>query len=177
MGDVFNILESNNILKVGAYGDGIDGHFRTQKFQVVQRNRYDSQGNHVYSGWAVTNQIKIDLENTEKLSSLLSLLLKVKDSSNLNIHGIEYGIKNSENAVNQARKAAVVNATKKARLYTEAVGATLGKVKSITETGVSVPNSRNEGIQVFAADAGRAPVTGGDPAISVTVRVSFSIEE
>jgi len=79
--------------------------------------------------------------------------------------------------VNEARKAAVVDATKKARLYTEAIGTTLGKVKSITEAGVNIPNGRSVGGQIFAADAGRAPVTGGEHTISVTVRVSFSIEE
>lgn len=177
MNNIFEVLENNHIIKIEDSSVDAIGHFSTQRFQVAQRHRYDAQGNRVYSGWIVTNQIKVELEKTERLASILSMLLEIEGSQNLNIHGIGYGIKNKEATLNEARRSAVLDATKKATLYTKAVGATLGEVRSISEMGVSIPNARNEGVQVFAADAGKAPVTGGQQTISVTVRVSFSIEE
>ena len=177
MKSIFEALENNHVIKIEDSSVDAIGHFSTQRFQVAQRNRYDTQGNRVYSGWIVTNQIKVELEKTEKLASILSMLLEIEGSKNLNIHGVGYGIKNKEEALNEARKRAVLDATEKATLYTRAVGVTLGDIRSIAEMGVSIPNARNEGIQVFAADAGKAPVTGGQQTISVTVRASFSIEE
>lgn len=177
MSNIFEALENNHVIKIEDSSVDAIGHFSTQRFQVTQRHRYDTQGNRVYSGWIVTNQIKVELEKTERLATILSILLEIEGSQNLNIHGVGYGIKNKEGALNEARRNAVLDATKKATLYTKAVGVTLGNVRSISEMGVSIPNARNEGVQVFAADAGKAPVTGGQQTISVTVRVSFSIEE
>jgi hypothetical protein len=183
MAQVFKTLEKNNILKVGGHrhihGDEagvIAGHFQTKRFQITRKYKYSPQNVRVPAGWIVTNQITIELEETEKLASLLSELSGLETSSDLNINGINYGVKGQEQPLTEARKLAVLNAIKKANLLAKTAGSTLGKPKSITEARVYTPNTRNIGMAAFKSEGDSVPVTEGQQKISVTVTMTFSIE-
>ena len=176
MAQVFKILESNNILRVGVDADEADGHFQTKRFQITRKYKYSPQNVRVPAGWIVTNQITIELEETEKLASLLSELSRIQTSSDLNINSISYGVKGQEETLTEARRLAVLNAIKKANLLAKTAGLTLDKPKSITEARVYVPNTRNIGMAAFKSDGGPVPVTEGQQKISVTVTMVFSIE-
>jgi hypothetical protein len=183
MAQVFETLEKNNILKVGGHrhirGDEagvIAGHFQTKRFQITRKYKYSAQNVRVPAGWIVTNQITIELEEAEKLASLLSELSGIEASSDLNINGINYGVKEQEESLAEARKLAVLNAIKKADLLAKTAGSTLGKPKSITEARVYIPNTRNIGMAAFKSEGDSVPVTEGQQKISVTVAMTFSIE-
>jgi uncharacterized protein YggE len=183
MAQVFETLEKNNILKVGGHrhirGDEagvIAGHFQTKRFQITRKYKYSAQNVRVPAGWIVTNQITIELEEAEKLASLLSELSGIEASSDLNINGINYGVKEQEESLAEARKLAVLNAIKKANLLAKTAGSTLGKPKSITEARVYIPNTRNIGMAAFKSEGDSVPVTEGQQKISVTVTMTFSIE-
>jgi len=183
MAQVFETLEKNNILKVGGHrhirGDEagvIAGHFQTKRFQITRKYKYSAQNVRVPAGWIVTNQITIELEEAEKLASLLSELSGIEASSDLNINGINYGVKEQEESLAEARKLAVLNAIKKANLLAKTAGSTLGKPKSITEARVYTPNTRNIGMAAFKSEGDSVPVTEGQQKISVTVTMTFSIE-
>ena len=183
MAQVFETLEKNNILKVGGHrhirGDEagvIAGHFQTKRFQITRKYKYSAQNVRVPAGWIVTNQITIELEEAEKLASLLSELSGIEASSDLNINGINYGVKEQEEPFAEARKLAVLNAIKKANLLAKTAGSTLGKPKSITEARVYTPNTRNIGMAAFKSEGDSVPVTEGQQKISVTVTMTFSIE-
>ena len=183
MAQVFETLEKNNILKVGGHrhirGDEagvIAGHFQTKRFQITRKYKYSAQNVRVPAGWIVTNQITIELEEAEKLASLLSELSGIEASSDLNINGINYGAKEQEESLAEARKLAVLNAIKKADLLAKTAGSTLGKPKSITEARVYIPNTRNIGMAAFKSEGDSVPVTEGQQKISVTVAMTFSIE-
>jgi uncharacterized protein YggE len=183
MAQVFETLEKNNILKVGGHrhirGDEagvIAGHFQTKRFQITRKYKYSAQNVRVPAGWIVTNQITIELEEAEKLASLLSELSGIEASSDLNINGINYGVKEQEESLAEARKLAVLNAIKKANLLAKTAGSTLGKPKSITEARVYIPNTRNIGMAAFKSEGDSVPVTEGQQKISVTVAMTFSIE-
>jgi len=177
MREVFKVLEKNNILKTGnvTVGD-VAGHFQTKRFQITRKYKYNAQSVRVPAGWIVTNQITIELEETEKLASLLSELSGVETSSDLNINGVSYGVKRQEGALTVARKLAVLNAIKKANLLAKTAGSTLGKPKSITEARVYIPNTRNIGMAAFKSEGDSVPITEGQQKISVTVTMVFSIE-
>jgi len=183
MAQVFETLEKNNILKVGGHrhirGDEagvIACHFQTKRFQITRKYKYSAQNVRVPAGWIVTNQITIELEEAEKLASLLSELSGIEASSDLNINGINYGVKEQEESLAEARKLAVLNAIKKANLLAKTAGSTLGKPKSITEARVYTPNTRNIGMAAFKSEGDSVPVTEGQQKISVTVTMTFSIE-
>jgi len=183
MSEVFKTLEKNNILKVGGRrhirGDEagvVAGHFQTKRFQITRKYKYSAQNARVPAGWIVTNQITIELEETEKLASLLSELSRIETSSDLNINSINYGVKGQEESLTEARKLAVLNAIKKANLLAKTAGSTLGKPKSITEARVYTPNTRNIGMAAFKSEGDSVPITEGQQKISVTVTMTFSIE-
>jgi len=179
MAEVFEALEKNNILKVGANADegSCVGRFQTKRFQITRKYKYSAQNVRVPAGWVVTNQITIELEETGKLASLLSELSGIEISSDLNINGLSYGVKGQEEFLAEARRLAVLSAIKKANLLAKTAGATLGKPKSITEARVYTPNTRNIGMAASKEDGGSVPVTEGQQKISVTVAMAFSIEE
>jgi len=183
MSEVFKALDKNNIIKVGGHrhirGDEasvVAGHFQTKRFQITRKYKYSAQNVRVPAGWIVTNQITIELEETEKLASLLSELSRIETSSDLNINSINYGVKGQEESLTEARKLAVLNAIKKANLLAKTAGSTLGKPKSITEARVYTPNTRNIGMAAFKSEGDSVPVTEGQQKISVTVTMVFSIE-
>jgi uncharacterized protein YggE len=154
----------------------VAGHFHTKRFQITRKYKYSAQNVRVPAGWIVTNQITIELEETEKLASLLSELSRIETSSDLNINSISYGVKGQEEALAEARKLAVLNAIKKANLLAKTAGSTLGKPKSITEARAYTPNTRNIGMAAFKSEGDPVPVTEGQQKISVTVTMTFSIE-
>ena len=157
----------------------IAGRFQTKRFQITRKYKYSAKNVRVPAGWTVTNQIIIELEETDKLASLLSELSRVEISSDLNINGISYDVKGKEEALAEARKLAVLNAIEKANLLAKTSGSTLGKPKSIFESRVYIPNTpnnRNIGMQAFKSDGGPVPLTEGQQKISVTVTMAFSIE-
>ena len=117
------------------------------------------------------------MEKTEKLATLLSKLSEIEDSQDLNINSISYGVKDKEKALVEARKRAVLNAIKKAKLYAETAGVTLGKVKSINESGGYAPNYRISRSQAFSEAGDSVPVTEGQEKISVNLTIVFLIGE
>ena len=178
MREVFKVLEDNNILKVGNVTvDEVDGHFKTKRFQITRKYKYDAQRVRTPAGWIVVNQISVELEKTEKLATLLSKLSEIEDSQDLNINSISYGVKDKEKALVEARKRAVLNAIKKAKLYASTAGVTLGKVKSINESGGYVPNYRISRSQAFSEAGDSVPVTEGQEKISVNLTIVFLIGE
>jgi uncharacterized protein YggE len=185
MSEVFKTLEKNNIIKVGGHrhmrGDEasvVAGHFQTKRFQITRKYKYSAQNVRVPAGWIVTNQITIELTKVQGLglASLLSELSRTETSSDLNINGINYGVKGQEESLTEARKLAVLNAIKKANLLANTAGLILGEPKSITEARVYIPNMRNIGMAAFKSEGDSVPVTEGQQKISVTVTMAFSIE-
>jgi len=89
---------------------------------------YTKEGKSVLKGYRAVRQVEVTLRQLDKLNDLLDGALK----SGLNeIRTVELGVANAESYKEQARKAAIANATQQASALAEGFNAKLGQVYSI----------------------------------------------
>ena len=89
---------------------------------------YTKEGKSILKGYRAVRQVQVTLRQLDKLNELLDGALK----SGLNeIRSVELGVTNPDSFKDQARKAAMDNATKQAASLAEGFNAKLGPVYSI----------------------------------------------
>nr|WP_310616034.1 oxidative stress defense protein [Pantoea cypripedii] len=89
---------------------------------------YTKEGKSVLKGYRAVRQVQVTLRQLEKLNELLDGALK----SGLNeIRAVDLGVAHPETYKDQARKAAIANATQQAAALAEGFNAKLGPVYSI----------------------------------------------
>ena len=110
------------------------------------------------------------------LAKLGDLLDKATVAGANRIDGIQFIVSNQEGLLDEARRKAVADAKGKADLYAQAAGFTLGKVMSLSEESVPGPRPLGRAMSVAAAPA-PVPVEAGEMALSVRVRVVWSLAD
>ncbi|MFT4270220.1 MAG: oxidative stress defense protein [Pantoea sp.] len=115
----FDFLQKNGIEK-----KDIDAaNLRTQP-----EYDYTKEGKSVLKGYRAVRQVQVTLRQLEKLNELLDGALK----TGLNeIRAVDLGVANPQTYKDQARKAAIANATQQASALAEGFNAKLGPVYSI----------------------------------------------
>ncbi|WEX76465.1 SIMPL domain-containing protein [Sinorhizobium numidicum] len=125
-------------------------------------------------GYQVVNGVTVRVRDLGKLGEILdkSVSLGVNQGG-----GIEFTNDKPEDVITEARKKAVADAIAKARVLAEAAGVSLGRLIELAEQP-----SRPEPLPVvrsmakeFAADA--VPVATGETAYTVTVNVTFAVNQ
>ena len=136
----------------------------------VWSHRNDGGENRI-TGYEASNRLTVRVRALDSLGGVLDAVLE--DGAN-RFSGLQFGMQDPVPLEDDARRAAVADALRKARLYAEAAGVPLGDVLSISENGVSAPMM---GDMMFAARAESVPVAAGEAAISASVSVVFSLGE
>ena len=129
------------------------------------------------AGYQVSNNVSVKVTNLKKLGGLLD---DIVESGSNQVSGIRFGFDDDEALLDDARKRAIANAKKKAKLYAEAADVDVGDVISINETGVRTPQPvyrRAEMAQAKMMDQGSVPVMGGEQEISASVTVVYQLED
>lgn len=119
------------------------------------------------TGFLATNLVQVKVRNLPALGPVLDALTK---SGANRIQNIQLGITRPEPHQDQARRLATKEALRKARLFAEAAGVTLGPLVSLSEGGSPVqPQFRMQ------AMADSMPIAEGELAITATVTLQFSM--
>lgn len=119
-----------------------------------------------------SNQLSVRVRALEELGSILDIV--VQDGANT-LGGLSFAVAEPEPLLDEARVAAVADATRKARLLSEAAGVTLGPLLEMSESsggGGPIPMARME---MSLADA--VPVASGELEMSATVTMVFATAE
>lgn len=147
---------------------------QTSSFSVQPRYDY-GEGNQVPKlvGYDVINNVTVTVEDIKRLGALLDALVAAGSNQ---VNGIYFQVSEPQNALDEARKLAVKDATRKASIYTGATLVTLGNVLSITE-GVNYPPPvpMVAGMERTAADKG-TPIAAGEQVLSVDVNIAWEIK-
>ncbi len=122
------------------------------------------------TGYRAGNSVTVRVRDTGLVGDILDTLTKVGINQ---INGINFGIQEPGPLIDEARKAAMADALRKARLYTEAAGIGLGRIMSISESGSARPPMPMAMARAESMDAG-VPVAEGE--VSLTARVSVTFE-
>jgi len=126
-------------------------------------------------GYQVTNSVNVRLSNVSRAGAVLDALI---DTGVNQSAGVSFSIKNPQPLLDQARALAAKDALKRAQIYTGAIGAVLGPVRSIHE-GYSEPySSRENGIEqvVVTAERRATPVEPGEQSVSANVTIVWALK-
>jgi hypothetical protein len=111
-----------------------------------------------------------------KLDSLGAVLDQVVSSGSNQINGVMFQVSKPETATDEARKLAVADAQRKAKVYADASGVALGPIMSLSEGGgyqPPVPVYKTMRAEAVSADV---PIAQGEQAIAVDVNITWEIK-
>ena len=126
-------------------------------------------------GYEVTNTLTVKIRDIGKVGAILDRSVKL----GVNQGGqISFTNDDPQEALDQARKQAVERAMAKARTLSEAAGVRLGKVVEISEgTAPQMPPQPVYRMAMAKEASDSVPVEAGENTYSVTVEVTFALEQ
>lgn len=176
-----NTAAMNEVL-AALKSDGIaERDIQTSNFSIYPQYRRSETKNGTIEtqeivGYEVTNSLSVKVRDLTKLGGLIDQSVKLGVNS-----GGEISFTNDkpDDAIRDARKAAVAEALDKAKTLTEAAGVKLGKILEISEGSARPMPPAPMMRMAMAKDMAPAPVpvAAGENTYTVTVNVTFSLGE
>ena len=123
------------------------------------------------SGYVAANMLTVRVRALDTIGAVLDAA--VADGANT-LNGLTFGLADPGPVLNEARKAAVVDARARAELLAGAAGVKLGRIISISEAGS--PASPMPMFKLEASDAA-VPVASGELGITAMITVFYEIVE
>jgi len=155
---------------------GVDAKdIQTTNFSVNPAYHYDNSNQQPPKiiGYDVSNQVTIIVRKLDAMGTILDSA--VGKGSN-QIQGIAFSIDDPRSLEDEARRRALVDAQRKARLYAEGAGLTLGPIMSIFENPPSPPIPLSFKAQRMEAAADSAvPVAQGEQVVTVQISIAWEI--
>ncbi len=149
----------------------------TRSIRINPRMNYETQ---TVTGYEVSNRLVVKIRDLDLVGAAIDgAAAAAGDSTRL--RGIDFSVEDTSALEEEARGAAVENATDKAGQLAEGLGVTLGRVVSVNESdfgGIPYPRAAAEfGLAAGAAADAGTPVLAGDVEITVVIRAEFEIED
>jgi uncharacterized protein YggE len=156
----------------GLKSAGVDAKdIQTANFSIEPRYEQSKDGRPPrVSGYRVVNQVRITVRDLARTGDLLDQVVSL--GANV-AGGLTFEVSNAETLKDEARKQAVANALRRARLFAEAAGASVGEVLTIAEdVSFSGPRPMAAG---RALAAGAPPIERGSETLEVNVTVTWAL--
>ena len=145
----------------------------TENYNLYQEVFY-RDGKNEPGKYVTSNNITVILDDVNQSGKVIDTAI----SAGVNqMNGISFFVKNSKEALDQARVLAFQQAKEKAELYAKEAGCKVGKVISISENSPSYP-----AVRVYADNASMKSVansttiSGGQDSITATISVVFELK-
>ncbi len=110
-----------------------------------------------------------------ELDSLGAVLDAAVGGGSNQFRGLSFGLSDPQPVLDAARRAAVAEATRRADLYAEAAGLTLGEVLRLEEADAPGPRPMMRA-EMAMADSSPVPVAEGELDVSAQIRMVWAIE-
>ena len=125
-------------------------------------------------GYEVSNSVTTTVRKIDGLGEILD---KAVSSGSNQINSISFSIANPQSAMDDARKLAVADAQRKAKLYETNAAFTLGNIVSLTENGGGLVEPQMQmRAKMMAADAAPVPIAQGEQVIMADVNITWEIK-
>jgi uncharacterized protein len=122
-------------------------------------------------GFSVSNQLSVTIRQIATVGDMLDRLIGVGATD---VGGIQFLHNDTSKALDQAREAAVADARRKAEIYAQASGLSLGRVAWITEdSGFAPPVGM--AMMRDAVPKASVPIATGEDTLHVRITVGFDI--
>lgn len=136
----------------------------------VWSNRAETNGRPRIEGYQASNRVTVRIRDLSKLGVVLDAVLT--DGAN-QLNGLQFTLSDPKPLMDDARRAAVVDARAKAELFAEAAGVQLGRLISLNENGSYSP--RPEMMSMARASDAGVPVAEGEAEIRANVSAVYAI--
>ena len=125
------------------------------------------------NGYQAVNQVRIVVRDIKRIGEVLDQTVTLGANQ---MGGISFDVSTAEVLRDEARKVAMANALRRARLYAAAAGAEVGPVLSIAEdVRVAGPHPMVMGRAAMTADAS-VPVEPGSQRLEAVVHVTYALK-
>lgn len=156
---------------------GIEGKdIQTSNFMVNPRYDYGQNNNQPprVVGYDVSNTVTISVKKLDTLGAILDQV--VSEGSN-QINGVMFAISDDAKLKDEARKLAVADAERKAKLYAETTRISLGPIMSVSEGTYQPPQPVYYG-KAMRADAAPSavPIAEGEQTVAIDVNIAWEIK-
>ncbi len=152
-----------------------DRDVQTSNFSVQPRYNFSNNQAPKMVGYDVSNNVTVTLRKVDTLGALLDRM--VQSGSN-QISGISFDVSKPDDAMDEARKLATEDATRKAKVYAKAMSIELGNVMQVSEGSAAqppMPMVRSTMMKVDAAPP--VPMAAGEQTLAVDVNVIWEIKQ
>jgi uncharacterized protein len=122
-------------------------------------------------GYEASNQVRVKVRDIRQVGRVLDTL--VGQGANV-LGGVSFSVGDPAPVLDQARTKAIADARRKAEVYTQAAGLTLGPVQSIRESTPGVPRFAGEMPRAMAMSA--VPVAPGEQEFQASVTVTYTLK-
>lgn len=129
------------------------------------------------SGYQVSNNVSVRVRDLDILGTVIDQAVTVGANQ---INSVTFGVAETADIFEQARIAAILDAKKKATLYTQTLDVSLAKLIQISEYGQTQPQARNFDRAVrmeMSASSMPAPMEAGELAYTMQVNVTWEIAQ
>lgn len=148
----------------------------TSSFFVGPRYDYGQGGSQPpkLAGYDVSNMVTVTVRKIEALGDVMDAAV---DAGTNQVQGISFSVSKPDAMLDEARKAAVADARRKAEVYAAAGGFSLGKIVTLSEGGSFQPPVPMMA-KTMAAEAasGAPPIAQGEQALAIDVNVVWEIK-
>lgn len=175
-----NTKAMSNIINALTKSDVEGKDIQTSNFSINPRYNQKRDNNQLPAviGYEVFNTLDIKITNLESLGNILDQVVTLGSNR---INNIRFGIAKPMPLEDKARALAANDAKRRAEIYAQTLGFSLGKIISINE-GVS----RNQpyqnvmmkrGMVMDAMESSAAPIEAGEQAITSNVNITWEIKQ
>lgn len=151
-----------------------DRDIQTSSVSLNPEYRYAENQPPQLTGYRAENSVAVRFRDIARTGAILDAL--VAQGAN-QINGPTLTIDKPEEALDEARQKALVDARKRAELYAGAIGKRVGRILSISEAGSVAPPVpvAVRMTRVSAADV-ETKIAAGEQEVGITLSVSFELE-
>ena len=160
-------------LIAGLKDNGIDEKdIQTSSFTIDPRYNNPLEGQTpIITGYRVLNQVEVTARDLDRLGQVLDALV-VLGANQMN--GLAFDVSKAETLKDDARKDAIANALRRAKLYAEAAGVDVGDVISISEEAAQF---QPVGVRMDRAMKAEAvPIERGSQTLEARVTVTWGLK-
>jgi len=156
-------------------GGVADEDIQTTRFSV--QPRFDSiEQRQVLRGFAVDNIVSVKIRSIDDTGELIDAALAAGGDL-ARIESVRFTIDDPSSLEDEARQEAMAEARRKAETLAQAAGVNLGRPRSISETGGSIPDQFRGFDGAFAdAELETTPIELGELEVRVSVQVVYELE-
>ncbi len=122
-------------------------------------------------GYTVSNNVHVRIHKTSQVGPVIDAV--VQSGAN-QVNRIAFSVEDSSKMMDEARRDAMADAKRKAAIYAQAAGVTLGKVLYVIEGGGAIPGP----VPMYRMQAAMqsTPISSGEQQLNVNTTVVFAIQ-